>query len=338
MQDIIYKETDVLVIGGGLAGLMAAISAKQKAPSVAIVSKGVVAKSGNTLVAGGWLSSATAEKGNEPEKYYEDVINSGKGLNSPKLVRKLTESSPYMLELLEKYGVKFLKGQEKYVKAKMPGHTVPRSLLTEYAKIHYFNRGLGFTLPLLEKVKEEGICIYEGITIIKLIQADKRIVGAWGIERSGKLWCIRAGSTVLAAGGGGSLYSRTNNTSDITGDSFALALAAGCRLVDMEQIQFYPSMMFQPFKTIISNALFSEGAKLLNSFKEEFMLNYDPAGNMATRDVMSRAIYTEIKAGRGIDGYVYIDCSSIKTEVLQGIHQAFYNNFCEKGLDRKSVV
>jgi aspartate oxidase len=335
MQNINYVKTDVLVIGGGIAGMMAAIAAKGTVPKVTIVSKGPVAKSGNTLVSGGWLSSATKEPGNSPEKFYEDVIASGKGLNFLKLARKLAADSPMILEILEKNGVKLLKNNNSYIKSKMPGHSVPRSVTTEYALTNFLNKGLSFTLPLLERLKELNVSVYNGITIIKLVKEGRRIIGAWGVDGKKDLWYFQSGSTVLAAGGGGHLYGKSNNTSDITGDSYSLALDVGCSLIDMEQIQFYPSMMFKPFKAIISNALFNEGARLLNSSLEEFMWAYDPAGNMATRDVMSRAVYSEITAGRGIGDNVYIDCSPIEEQILTGLHGSFYNFFQKKGIDPK---
>jgi len=240
-----------------------------------------------------------------------------------------------MLEILEKNGVKLLKDKDSYIKSKMPGHSVPRSITTDYALNKFQNKGLGFTLPLLERLKELNVPIYDGITIIKLIKEGRRIIGAWGVDRKKNLWCFQSGSTVLAAGGGGYLYGKTNNTSDITGDSYSLALDAGCSLIDMEQIQFYPSMMFKPFKALISNALFDEGARLLNSSLEEFMWSYDPAGNMATRDVMSRAVYSEITEGRGIGENVYIDCSPIEEQTLTGLHGSFYNFFQKKGINPK---
>jgi len=333
---IIIVETikcDILIIGGGLAGLMAALSASRKTKNIVIVSKGAVGRSGNTLVSGGGIASANPEENNSTEQFFSDLNASGKGLNNPLLTKKLAEESPLLLNILEKCGVKLVRENGVFKRRQPPGHSVPRNIPTDWTGISYLNRGLSFTLPLLAKIKDLEIDVLEGITIFKLIKDNDRVSGALGIDKKNNLYHFAAGNIILAAGGGGHIFSRTNNTKDITGNTFSLALEAGCHLQDMEQVQFYPTMMTKPFKMPISNPLFGAGAVLLNKNKEEFMSNYDPAGNMATRDRMAQAIFWEILAGRGIDGGVYFDCTRISRKKLTETFKDFYQFLIKKGID-----
>jgi aspartate oxidase len=121
---------------------------------------------------------------------------------------------------------------------------------------------------------------------------------------------------ILAAGGGGGVYARNNNTADITGDSYSLAYDAGAALRDMEFVQFYPNMILSPIKINISSSLFGEGAFLRNAHGEKFMKNYDKKEDMATRDMMSRAILNEMTAGRGHASGVFLDCRKVSRETF----------------------
>jgi len=122
---------------------------------------------------------------------------------------------------------------------------------------------------------------------------------------------------ILAAGGGASLFAANNNTADVSCDSYGLAYEAGAVLRDMEMVQFYPSMMYEPFRVTISNPLFGDGAVMKNSLGEQFLFRYSDSGNRATRDVMARAAWREIVEGRGNPKYVFVDCSGIEKEKLE---------------------
>jgi aspartate oxidase len=324
---------DVLVIGGGLAGMMAALAAHSQGRKVAIVSKGPVGRSGNTLVSGAGISSATDEAGNDIETFLNDLLRSGKGLNNCRLTRKLAAESPLMLHKLEDYGVKLMRQNGSFKKRRPPGHSVPRNIPTDWTGLSYLNRGLSCMLPLLEKLTELNISVISGVSVFQLIKDGPKVIGAIGLDRNNKVYTFAADSVILATGGGGYLYAKTNNTRDITGDGLALALDAGCRLQDMEQIQFYPTMMFEPIKVPISNPLFGAGAILRNAGNERFMERYDPAADMATRDNMARAIFSEIQAGRGVNGCVYMDCTSIPPNQLKELYKDFYQCLLAAKLD-----
>jgi len=157
----------------------------------------------------------------------------------------------------------------------------------------------------------------------------------WELIKKWEKFFFYANVIILASGGGGRIFSKSNNTSDITSDSYSLAYNAGALLRDMEFTQFYPSMMYKPIRTGIANSIFGEGAILRNSLGESFMEKYDKAGNMATRDVMSRAIFTEIVNGRGINENVFMDCKSISKNVFEVKYIELYENLLKKGIDYK---
>jgi aspartate oxidase len=331
--DFVEIKTEVLVIGGGLAGLMSALSASRSGRNVVLVCRGLVGRSGNTMVSGGGIASATADPDNSAELFGDDLNRSAKGLNNPVLTQKLAVESFRALRFLETCGVKLIREGQGYKRRMPPGHAVPRNIPTDWTDLSYLNRGLSFTLPLVGKLQKQQVRFVEQVRVVKLLKNLDRVVGAIGRDRTGVWYRFLAGSVVLATGGAGFLYRRTNNTSDITGDGLSLALQAGCRLQDMEQIQFYPSMMFSPLKVPISNPLFGAGAVLRNRDGEMFMEKYDPAGNMATRDSMARAIFLEIQAGRGVDNSVYFDCTQIPQGRLSELFKDFYGFLLQCGVD-----
>lgn len=320
--------TDVLVIGGGASGLIAALEAKNGGLDVAIISKSRVGRSGNTIVSGSAMAVLIPEhdSGDTYELFYEDIIKSGKEINDSKLVELFVKSSSKIIDKLTGYGVVFRKVGSRFLKKRPPGHSCPRSVPTDYRGFSYLTRGLSLTLPLLNRVKTSGIKIIEGTPVVKLLVTDNRICGAIAIDKkSEKVLIFRTGIIILASGGGGRIFSKSNNTRDITGDSYSLAYDAGAVLRDMEFVQFYPTMMYSPIKMPISNPLFGDGAVLRNSHRERFMENYDKSGDMATRDIMARAIYTEIMNGRDYNGSVFVDCSTIPENTLK----SKYAEFCE---------
>jgi len=334
-QEKIY--TGVLVIGGGLAGLTAALEAKYNNLSVTIVSKGKTGRSGNSIIAGAGLSVLVPDSEDSAELFYNDVIKSGKGINDKQLVKFFVRNSTEEINKLSKYGVIFKKINTHLLKKRPPGHSVPRFIHSDYYNVPYMCRGLSITLPLLSESQKRGIKIVDNTSIIKLlVSPDHRVYGAIGINKKvGKIFIFYANVIILASGGGGKIFSKSNNMSDISSDSYSLAYDAGALLRDMEFTQFYPSMMYKPIRTGIANAIFREGAILRNSLGENFMEKYDKAGNMATRDVMSRAIFTEIVNGRGINGNVFMDCKSISKNVFEVKYIELYENLRKKGIDYK---
>ena len=332
----IVIETDVLVIGGGSAALTAALEAKAVGVTVLLVSKGTIGRGGNTVVSGAGFATYIPDNHNSDsrEAFCEDILSGGKKINQNHLVQVMVDQSSFVLPFLEEKGVKFEKKGDFYLRRTPPGHSYPRQVPTIYKPGDYHTRGLSITVPLREAAQSSGIQFLEKSMVAKLLKDEEGVCGAIAIDSvRKKIVRIKAKAVILATGGAGMIYERTNNTSDITGDGYALALEAGAKLIDMEFVQFYPTMGIKPLKMTVSTPLFGDGAILRNKNKERFIGNYDPAGDKATRDSMTRAIYLESRSGRGVDGGVYVDCSRIPKQILMEKHRGFFEFLNKHGLN-----
>ncbi len=312
-------KTDILVIGGGAAGLTAALEAKNLGLDVTMVSKSRVGRSGNTIIAGTGMAVLMGgpETGDTYEVFEDDTLASGKAVNDPNMVKQFLHGSSGIIDKLTAYGVELRKQEGRLMKKRAPGHSVPRTLTADFSRLPYLTRGLSLSVPLLNSAQRSGVRIIDFASVIKLLKKDGVIAGAVAVhKKENKMLIFRTQRVILAAGGGGRIYSRSNNTFDITGDAYALAYDAGATLRDMEFVQFYPTMMFSPIKVTISSPLFGEGAFLRNARGERFMERYDPAADMATRDMMTRAMFNEVRAGRGDQGNILMDCREIPEPVL----------------------
>ncbi len=322
--------TDVLVIGGGAAGVISALKAHELGADVTIICKQKVGKSGNTIVSGSAFSVVVKEESNpdNEEVFYDDLIKSGKGINHPELAKVLATNSSQTIGWLENHGMKFFKKDNEYVKRQPPGHSYPRSVPTEWEGYSYMARGLSFMKPLHLSVLEKKIKILEHSMVYNLVKQNNKVVGAIAIDaKKNELIEIACKAVILANGGAGNMFSQNNNTVGITGDSYALAYEIGAILKDMEFVQFYPTMMIEPIKMPASNPLFGDGAVLRNKRKELFVHNYVEGGDrVATRDKMAQAIFQEVRDGNGVKGGVYFDCSQIPKEVLE----TKYVHFCRQ--------
>ena len=334
---IMNGKPDVLIVGGGLAGIMAALAVHEKGGSPAIISLGPVGRSGNTVVAGGVISSATPDEGNTAERFLRDLLDSGRGIADPELASRVAEESEAMLLYMEKHGVQLRRQGKGFVRFHSPGHSIPRTVPTDWENVAFAARGRTFLEPLWQRLTALGIPQYNGFRVTRLVRDGKRVVGVSACERkTGRSCSIPAGSVIIATGGYGGLFRQHNNVADIYGDGIGLALEAGCTLRDMEFVQFYPMMLFKPVKSTIPGTLFKAGAVLRNSEKERFMDRYDPEGDGARRDAMARAIWLEARAGRAMDGSVYADCTAIPEERLRGGDFAeYYAILLRHGIDLK---
>jgi len=311
--------TDVLVIGGGAAGLTAALEAKEKGADVTIISKSKVGRSGNTVIAGTGMAILAPDPDSKdaPEIFRNDIIRSGKEVNDREMIDLHVAGSRKIIEKFVQWGVVLNKRDDRYIIKHTPGHSIARSFYTDIRNYPYLTKGLSLTLPQLKTAQQTGVQIIDYAPIVKLLVSQGRICGAVAISKKTEtILMIQCPVVVMAAGGGGMVYARSNNTCDITGDSYALAYDAGAMLRDMEFVQFYPTRVYSRLKFNISNGIFGEGAFLLNAQGERFMEKYDKAGDMATRDVMTRAMFNEISEGRGDSGNVFMDCRHLSKDVL----------------------
>ena len=196
--------TDVLIIGGGLAAMMAALEAFAFTSSVLMVSKGKIGRSGATLWAGANLAAVlpdAVEGGDSIDFHVEDTFSGGGCINDLKLIRVLAENAPGDLLLLEKLGVSFLKRNGRFDLRQPPGHRNPRTVFTMNPNVPMKIRGKTITDPLRQAILAKDITTVEGVSIIRLITEDGRIAGAIGLLRkSGEIIAIECKAAVSPAG------------------------------------------------------------------------------------------------------------------------------------------
>ena len=314
---------DVVVIGGGAAGALAAISAKRAGASVAFVTKESALVGGATVMAGGG-TSAPVIPDDSGQVLYNDMMKAGQYINNPRVVSVVADNSMNALYNLE--NCDFLLDRKSLIKHGAEGirsfkigegHTHPRGCLDR-------REALGFCHGISKSVMRHEIDIFTETIAVKLLKSDGAVCGvvAYSIAE-GAFVAFRCKAVVLAAGGLGALYEDTTNSSVLTGDGYAMAFEAGAELVDMEMVQFMPLTFPYPRirrgKIIGTCSMFGSSIKLYNGLGERYMYKYDPEKlEFVTRDLGSRANYIEIKEGRGTaKNTVIVDNRDFDPEILE---------------------
>lgn len=334
MKSSVY-EYDVLIIGSGGAGARAAIEVSKNGLNPVIISKGLSFKSGCTGMAEGGYNAAFAYVDEEDSKkiHYEDTVKGGQFINDPELVKILVDESPDRLVDLEDYGALFDRQDSGLLNQRAFGGQTFRRTCFQGDRT-----GHEIITALKEEVIKRNIATFDEIMISSLIVKDFKVQGAIGISiKDSKTVVFKAKSTILATGGAGQMYPITSNTIQKDGDGFILAYNAGAELIDLEQIQFHPTGMLYPDSrkgVLVTEAVRGEGGILLNKDNERFMSNYDPRMELATRDVVARAIYNEIREGRGNEkGGVYLDISHLDDKTIEEKLETMLLQFLDVGLD-----
>ena len=330
-------ECDVLVIGSGGAGCRAAIEARKFNLDVVIVSKGLSFKSGCTTLAEGGYNAAFGYVDSEDnvDAHFNDTMKGGAYLNDMGLVRILVDEAQDRLIELESYGAIFDRQDSgKLNQRPFGGQSFRRTCFQGDRTGHEM------MMALKEEVTRQKIHTFDEVMITSLIMdnANSKVIGACGVSlRNSKFIIFKSKSTVIASGGAGWLYPVTSNAIQKTGDGYSLAYDAGADLVDMEQIQFHPTGMLYPESrrgVLVTEAVRGEGGKLFNVNMERFMERYDERGELATRDVVARAIYNEIREGRGTsNGGVYLDVTQLPNEVVEEKLETMLLQFMDVGVD-----
>jgi succinate dehydrogenase/fumarate reductase flavoprotein subunit len=300
---------DVLVIGGGGAGLRAAIAAREMAADVLIVSKTRVGYGNNTYVSKATLS-ATGWGNSQDNRFVHmrDTLKGGRYLNDPGLVDRMAEDAPGQIAFLEKCGVRFMKKQDHMWMDHHPGHSYPRSIRAAH------RTGSDLMLPLRAYAKKVGVRFAERVFITKLFRSLERAAGATGITDDGAFVNFVSNCVILATGGYGHVYSNTNNAPGISGDGQALAFDLGVPLKDMEFVQFYPTAMGKFGSRILLYEVFLARArsKIKNIRGEDIIIKHGLEDPMVmTRDRLSRAIMQEMMEGLAVEEGVSMDLSGI---------------------------
>ena len=312
MNNNLTQISNVLVIGSGGAGLRAAIEAKQLGMEVTVLGKRQSTDVHTVLAAGGINAAfGNVDEDDSWEQHFADTYIEGYGLSEPEVVELMAKESPMLVEEIDEWGANFVKLPNGKIDQRFFGaHTYRRTCYSG----DYTGRSILFAL--LNKVKSLNIPILDSQYVSDLLVEDGVCFGAMAFDiQSGERTVFLADSVIIAAGGHTRLWRKSSSRrNENTGDGFHLALKAGCRLSDMEMVQFHPTGMVIPEEmagTLVTEAVRGEGGKLLNSEGKRFMENYDSERmELSTRDRVAMANYTEIVEGRGSpNGGVYLDIS-----------------------------
>jgi succinate dehydrogenase / fumarate reductase, flavoprotein subunit len=291
---------DVLVIGAGGAGLRAAIEAATAGARVAIVCKSLLGKA-HTVVAEGGIAAAVASV--DPldnwQTHFRDTMAGGKYINNWRMAELHAQEAPGEIDNLELWGALFDRTRAGGImQRRFGGHTWAR--LVQVGD----RTGIELLRTLQDRTVELKLDVYMEYTITRLLVRDGHITGAAGyVRETGRFIEFEAPAVIISTGGSGRIYSVTSNSWEGTADGQALALDAGAELIDMEFIQFHPTGMVWPPSVrglLVTEAVRSEGGLLTNSKGERFMERYDSKRlELSTRDIVARAIHTEVAEGRG---------------------------------------
>jgi L-aspartate oxidase len=295
----IRKDADIVIIGAGAAGVFAALTLAPR--KVVVISEGPCA---SAWAQGGFAAAVSSE--DTPESHAADTLKAAAGTADAQVVRALTQEAPRHVALLEKYGVKFERdGTGAYKLSREACHGRRRVLKAE--------AGDGFGAEMMRALMEAAratpsIIFAEGFSAEQVLPRQgvlaRRVADGAGVF-------FAAGSILIASGGLGGLYAATTNPLTSTGRGLALAARAGAVLSDLEFVQFHPTALDigEDPAPLATEALRGEGAHLLNSRGERFMLDYHEMAELAPRDVVSRGIFAQMQRGQK----VYLDCRRIDT-------------------------
>jgi len=326
LQAMPIVDTDVIVIGAGIAGLFTALRASETSKVVMVTKKSLL--DSNTRYAQGGIAAVISDD-DSPQYHLQDTLIAGAGLCDVEAVDVLVHEGPMGVEHLIQLGTQFDTENGEYALTKEGAHSQRRIL-------HANGDATGYEIvrALSEKaIASPHIEVWDNHFIIDLVTDNDVCYGAIVQKDNGERLFLRGKATVLCSGGAGQLYRYTTNPEVATGDGVAMAYRAGATVRDMEFVQFHPTALCYPGapRFLISEAVRGEGAILRNIKGERFMEKYDERLELAPRDIVARAIVSEMEETKST--FVYIDITHEAPDMIKHRFPTIYKYCLDYGLD-----
>lgn len=331
------READVVVVGAGLAGLMAALSAVEEGSRVIVLSKG---RPNATEIVG--FNVPGLSPGDSTDEFYADTLRAGESVNNPRLVARMAAEITGIFRDLERRGLKLTQKDGSY--------QLRIAADSRYPRIVYSGDRTGPHLVALlrREIRRAGVSMHSSTAALKLALEDGAIGGLWAWDTGArKMVAYRAGAVVLASGGAGQLYAFNTNAPGVCGQGYWLALQAGASLIDMEFVQFEPFILVHPPAgrgyAVPTTVITNDGGRITNSEGTEFLPRDERGGfRGVTKWAMARAMFLEAEAGKGSPhGGVYLDLRHLPEKVIAGyprLQKAFARTGIDPGRDLLEVA
>lgn len=330
-----YSNYSAVIIGSGIAGLYAALKIDQQVnlpDGLLLITKSKLGESNSMYAQGGMVAVMKENKADSTASHISDTIKAGAGLSEFNTVKYISEHSDAVIKDLLKFGVEFDRDENNNLCfTKEAAHSVRRIL-------HSGGDATGrmIELALCKKVSEnKNIEIYEDTDAVELLVSEGQCKGVLAFnDETQEYETIYSPAVILATGGIGQLYKYTTNPVGATGDGLALAYNAGAEMQDMEFVQFHPTSLAIDCgenRFLISEAVRGEGAKLCDADGVEFMAKYDERKELAPRDIVTRAIFNEMKENN-VDN-VYLNAACIDSKKLAKRFPTISKKCQENGID-----
>lgn len=337
MNSVREIDTGVVIIGGGLAALRAALAAAQSGVATTMLLKGTLGRSGSSAIAGGGLAAVVGASDvpeDGIENHFLDTLVAGDFVNDPELVKTLVTLAPRAIREMEALGAEFVRKASGEIDVFLaPAHSYRRS-------VRVAGGGTARLMaPVVDQLRRRPVQVLEKTMALEIIEHQGRAAGVAAIRDGEELLLLRSRAVILASGGAGRIYPLTSNMEEATGDGYAMALRLGLALTGMEFVQFTPTALAYPRElegTSTGGVLLGlPGTRLWNRNDERFMERYDPQRKEAsTRAILSRAIQTEVIEGRGSPhGGVYLDLTGNDAETLGRLATPFMKKLAPFGID-----
>jgi succinate dehydrogenase/fumarate reductase flavoprotein subunit len=333
--------TNVLVVGGGAAGMFAAIYAARQGAQVILLDKNTVGRGGATIMAQMTCASALGEvEPDSPELHLRDTLDAGRGLCNEKLATLLCHGSPQLIRELASWNVDWARQHSgKINQVTAPGHGRKRCVYVDYLRT-----GAAICEALrLQVSHDSGIRVLNNVCVTDIVTREGELIGAVGFDiATSGLLTVQANAVILCSGGMMKMFQRTTAPNNNSGDGLGIALRAGAQLIDIEFLQFYPNGHLAPRMVGLDPTTWEPtrvklGGRLINGQGEEFLSKYDAhadQGYTTTRDLLTHAIYREVAAGRGSPhGGVYLSFQHIPAADIERALGPVLNIFARNNID-----